>query len=123
MPDVRPHFEMLKVERIITLDIHSGDRELSDTFIWRTSASYQTLIALRKLADSAIRTWWWSPGYQGVSGTVLRSGAPPSARCSIRTITRWSARMPELNIKSINLLGASRQDRLIADDMLATGGT
>ena len=96
------HFcESLGVERIITLDIHS--REIENAFttchLENLHGSYQTLIALRKLIDFS------DPDLVVVSpdtGAVSRNS----------------------NIKSINLLGDVKgKTVLMADDMIATGGT
>ena len=89
--------ENLGVERIITLDIHS--REIENSFstchLENLHGSYQTLIALRKVIDLKERDY-----------SIVSKDAKNS------------------NIKSINLLGDVRgKTVLMADDMIATGGT
>ena len=122
--------EQLGVERIITLDIHS--REIENAFrtchLENLHGSYQTLIALRKVIDLA------DPDLVVVSpdtGAVSRNKfyaqglhRPLAMLYKERDYSIVSKDAKNSNIKSINLLGDVRgKTVLMADDMIATGGT
>lgn len=125
------HFcEGLGVNRIITLDIHS--REIENAFttchLENLHGSYQTLIALRKLIDFS------DPDIVVVSpdtGAVSRNKfyaqglhRPLAILYKERDYSVVSKDAKNSNIKSINLLGDVRgKTVLMADDMIATGGT
>lgn len=125
------HFcENLGVERIITLDIHS--REIENAFttchLENLHGSYQTLIALRKLIDFS------DPDLVVVSpdtGAVSRNKfyaqglhRPLAMLYKERDYSVVSRDAKNTNIKSINLLGDVKgKTVLMADDMIATGGT
>ncbi|HPB42488.1 MAG TPA: ribose-phosphate diphosphokinase [Sphaerochaeta sp.] len=123
-------FEMLKVERIITLDIHS--REIENSFghlhLENLHASYQTLIALRKLVDfSDPNLVVVAPDTGAISRNKFYAQAlhrPLAMLYKERDYSVVSKDARNSNIKSINLLGDVKgKTVLIADDMLATGGT
>ncbi|MGN0906905.1 MAG: ribose-phosphate diphosphokinase [Bullifex sp.] len=122
--------EELGVSRIITLDIHS--REIENAFstchLENLHGSYQTLIALRKVIDLA------DPDLVVVSpdtGAVSRNKfyaqglhRPLAMLYKERDYSIVSKDAKNSNIKSINLLGDVRgKTVLMADDMIATGGT
>ena len=122
--------EELGVARIITLDIHS--REIENSFstchLENLHASYQTLIALRRLIDFS------DPDLVVVSpdtGAVNRNKfyaqglhRPLAVLYKERDYSVVSKDAKHSNIKSINLLGdVAGKTVLMADDMLATGGT
>ena len=122
--------EELGVARIITLDIHS--REIENAFstchLENLHGSYQTLIALRKLIDFS------DPDLVVVSpdtGAVNRNKfyaqglhRPLAILYKERDYSVVSKDAKNTNIKSINLLGdVSGKTVLMADDMIATGGT
>ena len=122
--------ENLGVERIITLDIHS--REIENSFstchLENLHGSYQTLIALRKVIDLS------DPDLVVVSpdtGAVSRNKfyaqglhRPLAMLYKERDYSIVSKDAKNSNIKSINLLGDVRgKTVLMADDMIATGGT
>ncbi len=126
--------EMLGVERIITLDIHSGgeiENSFSKLHLENLHASYQVLIALRKIIDFS------DPDLVVVAppdtgGAISRNKfyaqalhRPPLAMLyKERDYSIVSRDAKHSNIKSINLLGDVKgKTVLIADDMLATGGT
>ncbi len=125
------HFcENLGVARIITLDIHS--REIENAFttchLENLHGSYQTLIALRKLIDFS------DPDIVVVSpdtGAVSRNKfyaqglhRPLAMLYKERDYSVVSKDAKHSNIKSINLLGDVKGKTVImADDMIATGGT
>ncbi len=125
------HFcEILGVARIITLDIHS--REIENAFttchLENLHGSYQTLIALRKLIDFS------DPDLVVVSpdtGAVSRNKfyaqglhRPLAMLYKERDYSVVSKDAKNSNIKSINLLGdVAGKTVLMADDMIATGGT
>ncbi len=125
------HFcEVLGVARIITLDIHS--REIENSFttchLENLHGSYQTLIALRKLIDFS------DPDIVVVSpdtGAVSRNKfyaqglhRPLAMLYKERDYSVVSKDAKNSNIKSINLLGdVAGKTVLMADDMIATGGT
>ena len=122
--------EELGVARIITLDIHS--REIENAFstchLENLHGSYQTLIALRKLIDFS------DPDLVVVSpdtGAVNRNKfyaqglhRPLAILYKEREYSVVSKDAKNTNIKSINLLGDVKgKTVLMADDMIATGGT
>ena len=122
--------EILGVARIITLDIHS--REIENAFttchLENLHGSYQTLIALRKLIDFS------DPDLVVVSpdtGAVSRNKfyaqglhRPLAMLYKERDYSVVSKDAKNSNIKSINLLGdVAGKTVLMADDMIATGGT
>ncbi len=122
--------EELGVARIITLDIHS--REIENSFstchLENLHGSYQTLIALRKLIDFS------DPDLVVVSpdtGAVNRNKfyaqglhRPLAILYKERDYSVVSKDAKNTNIKSINLLGdVSGKTVIMADDMIATGGT
>ena len=122
--------EELGVARIITLDIHS--REIENSFsschLENLHGSYQTLIALRRLIDFS------DPNLVVVSpdtGAVNRNKfyaqglhRPLAVLYKERDYSVVSKDAKHSNIKSINLLGdVEGKTVLMADDMIATGGT
>ena len=122
--------EDLGVERIVTLDIHS--REIENSFrtchLENLHGSYQTLIALRGLVDFS------DPDLVVVSpdtGAVSRNKfyaqglhRPLAMLYKERDYSIVSRDAKHTNIKSINLLGDVKgKTVLMADDMIATGGT
>lgn len=125
------HFcEVLGVDRVITLDIHS--REIENAFtschLENLHGSYQTLMALRKLIDFS------DPDIVVVSpdtGAVSRNKfyaqglhRPLAMLYKERDYSVVSKDAKNSNIKSINLLGDVKgKTVLMADDMIATGGT
>ncbi|MBR1938914.1 MAG: ribose-phosphate diphosphokinase [Spirochaetales bacterium] len=125
------HFvETLGVNRVITLDIHS--REIENAFttchIENLHGSYQTMIALRKIIDLS------DPNLVVVSpdaGAVNRNKfyaqglhRPLAMLYKERDYSVVSRDATHSNIKSINLLGDVKgKTVLMADDMIATGGT
>ena len=125
------HFcENLGVSRIITLDIHS--REIENAFttchLENLHGSYQTLMCLRKLIDFS------DPDLVVVSpdtGAVSRNKfyaqglhRPLAVLYKERDYSVVSKDAKHSNIKSINLLGDVKgKTVLMADDMIATGGT
>lgn len=122
--------EMLGVERIITLDIHSREIEnsFSNLHLENLHASYQTLIALHKLIDfSDPELVVVAPDTGAISRNKFYAQAlhrPLAMLYKERDYSIVSKDAKHSNIKSINLLGdVSGKTVLIADDMLATGGT
>ena len=122
--------EELGVARIITLDIHSREIEnaFSSCHLENLHGSYQTLIALRKLIDFS------DPDLVVVSpdtGAVNRNKfyaqglhRPLAILYKERDYSVVSKDAKNTNIKSINLLGDVKgKTVLMADDMIATGGT
>ncbi len=122
--------ESLGVERIITLDIHS--REIENAFstchLENLHGSYQTLMALRNLIDFS------DPDITVVApdtGAIQRNKfyaqalhRPLAVLYKERDYSVVSKDAKNTNIKSINLLGDVKgKTLLIADDMIATGGT
>lgn len=122
--------EQLGIERIITLDIHS--REIENAFstchLENLHGSYQTLMSLRKLVDFS------DPDLVVVSpdtGAISRNKfyaqglhRPLAMLYKERDYSIVSKDAKTSNIRSINLLGDVKgKTVLMADDMLATGGT
>lgn len=122
--------EELNVSRIITLDIHS--REIENAFstchLENLHGSYQTLIALRKLIDfSDPDLVVVSPDTGAVNRNKFYAQAlhrPLAMLYKERDYSVVSKDAKNSNIKSINLLGdVSGKTVIMADDMIATGGT
>ena len=122
--------EELGVARIITLDIHS--REIENAFstchLENLHGSYQTLIALRKLIDfSDSDLVVVSPDTGAVNRNKFYAQGlhrPLAILYKERDYSVVSKDAKNTNIKSINLLGdVSGKTVLMADDMIATGGT
>ena len=122
--------EGLGVERIITLDIHS--KEIENCFrtvhLENLHASYQFLVELRKIIDIS------DPDITVVSpdvGAVSRNKfyaqilhRPLAMLYKERDYSIVTTGAKNTNIKSINLLGdVNGKTVIIADDMLASGGT
>ncbi|HHT80325.1 MAG: ribose-phosphate diphosphokinase [Sphaerochaeta sp.] len=122
--------EMLRVDRIITLDIHSREIEncFSHLHLENLHGSYQTLIALHKIIDfSDPDLVVVSPDTGAVSRNKFYAQAlhrPLAMLYKERDYSIVSKDAKHSNIKSINLLGdVAGKTVLMADDMLATGGT
>jgi ribose-phosphate pyrophosphokinase len=122
--------EDLGVSRIITLDIHS--REIENSFrtchLENLHGSYQTLIALRKLIDfSDPDLVVVSPDTGAVSRNKFYAQSlhrPLAMLYKERDYSIVSKDAKNSNIKSIKLLGdVEGKTVLMADDMIATGGT
>jgi ribose-phosphate pyrophosphokinase len=122
--------EDLGVERIITLDIHS--REIENSFstlhLENLHGSYQTLIALHKLIDFKDPDLVVvAPDTGAISRNKFYAQAlhrPLAMLYKERDYSIVSKDAKHSNIKSINLLGdVHGKTVLIADDMIATGGT
>lgn len=122
--------EMLGVDRIITLDIHS--REIENSFtklhLENLHASYQTLIQLNKIIDiSDPEIVVVAPDTGAISRNKFYAQAlhrPLAMLYKERDYSLVSRDAKHTNIKSINLLGDVRgKTVLMADDMIATGGT
>ena len=122
--------EGLGVDRIITLDIHS--KEIENCFrtvhLENLHASYQFLVELRKIIDIS------DPDITVVSpdvGAVSRNKfyaqilhRPLAMLYKERDYSIVTTGAKNTNIKSINLLGdVNGKTVIIADDMLASGGT
>ena len=122
--------EGLGVERIITLDIHS--KEIENCFrtvhLENLHASYQFLVELKKIIDIS------DPDITVVSpdvGAVARNKfyaqilhRPLAMLYKERDYSIVTTGAKNTNIKSINLLGdVNGKTVIIADDMLASGGT
>lgn len=122
--------EMLGVERIITLDIHSREIEnsFSNLHLENLHGSYQTLIALHKLIDfSDPDLVVVAPDTGAISRNKFYAQSlhrPLAMLYKERDYSIVSKDAKHSNIKSINLLGdVHGKTVLIADDMIATGGT
>ena len=122
--------EELGVDRIITLDIHS--REIENAFstcrLENVHGSYQTLMALRRLIDfSDPDIVVVSPDTGAVNRNKFYAQAlhrPLAMLYKERDYSQVSTSAKNTNIKSINLLGDVKgKTVLMADDMIATGGT
>lgn len=122
--------EGLGVDRIITLDIHS--KEIENCFrklhLENLHASYQFLVELKKIIDIS------DPDITVVSpdvGAVSRNKfyaqilhRPLAMLYKERDYSIVTTGAKNTNIKSINLLGDVKDKTVImADDMLASGGT
>jgi ribose-phosphate pyrophosphokinase len=122
--------EMLDVERIITLDIHSREIEnsFSHTHLENLHGSYQTLIALSRLVDlSDPDIVVVSPDTGAISRNKFYAQSlhrPLAMLYKERDYSIVSTDANHTNIKSIVLLGDVKgKTVLMADDMIATGGT
>ena len=122
--------DMLDVERIITLDIHSREIENSfmKTHLENLHGSYQTLIALSRLIDlSDPDITVVSPDTGAISRNKFYAQAlhrPLAVLYKERDYSIVSTDANHTNIKKINLLGEVKgKTVLMADDMIATGGT
>lgn len=122
--------EALGVERIITLDLHSKEIEncFRTTHVENLHASYQVLVELKKIIDIS------DPDITIVApdtGAVARNKfyaqilhRPLAMLYKERDYSVVTTSAKNTNIKSINLLGSVKdQTVIIADDMLASGGT
>lgn len=122
--------ENLGVERIITLDLHCKEIENSFTSLHMENlhASYQILVELKKIVDIS------DPDITVVSpdtGAVARNKfyaqvlhRPLAMLYKERDYSIVTTGAKNTNIKSISLLGdVQGKTVLIADDMLASGGT
>ena len=122
--------ENLGVERIITLDLHCKEIENSFTTLHMENlhASYQILVELKKIIDIS------DPDITVVSpdtGAVARNkfyaqvlNRPLAMLYKERDYSIVTTGAKNSNIKSISLLGdVTNKTVLIADDMLASGGT
>lgn len=122
--------ENLGVERIITLDLHCKEIENSFTrlHLENLHASYQILVELKKIMDIS------DPDITVVSpdtGAVARNKfyaqvlhRPLAMLYKERDYSIVTTGTKNTNIKSISLLGdVTNKTVLIADDMLASGGT
>ena len=122
--------ENLGVERIITLDLHCKEIENSFTTLHMENlhASYQILVELKKIMDIS------DPNITVVSpdtGAVARNKfyaqvlhRPLAMLYKERDYSIVTTGAKNTNIKSISLLGDVKDKTvLIADDMLASGGT
>lgn len=123
-------FEGLGVDRVITLDIHS--REIENAFdkirLENLHASYQTMIQLHKIIDfSDPNIVVVAPDTGAVSRNKFYAQAlhrPLAMLYKERDYSVVSKDAKHSNIKSIQLLGDVKgKTVLIADDMIATGGT
>ena len=122
--------ENLGVERIITLDLHCKEIEnsFSTLHMENLHASYQILVELKKIMDIS------DPDITVVSpdtGAVARNKfyaqvlhRPLAMLYKERDYSIVTTGAKNTNIKSISLLGdVTNKTVLIADDMLASGGT
>ena len=122
--------ETLGIERIITLDIHSREIEncFRTTHLENLHASYQVLVELKKVIDIS------DPDITIVSpdtGAVSRNKfyaqllhRPLAMLYKERDYSVVTTDAKHNNIKSINLLGnVEGKIVIMADDMLASGGT
>ena len=122
--------DMLDVERIITLDIHSREIENSfmKTHLENLHGSYQTLIALSRLVDlNDPDIVVVSPDTGAISRNKFYAQSlhrPLAVLYKERDYSIVSTDANHTNIKNINLLGDVKgKTVLMADDMIATGGT
>lgn len=122
--------EALRIERIITLDIHCMEIEnsLVNTHLENLHASYQILVQLKKLIDLS------DPDITIVSpdtGAVARNKfyaqvlhRPLAVLYKERDYSKLTLDAKHSNIKSISLLGdVNNQTVIMADDMISSGGT
>ena len=123
-------FESLRVKRIITLDIHSKEIENACNFLHLENlhSTYQNIMKLRDVIDiKSGNVVVVSPD----SGAVGRNkfyattlNCPLAMLYKERDYSIVSRDSRHTNIKSIKLLGdVDGKDVIIADDMIATGGT
>lgn len=122
--------EYIGADRIITLDIHSSSIENSFTKInlENLHASYQILIELKKIVDlKDDDIVVVSPDTGAVDRNKFYAGnlkKPLALLYKERDYSRTSNSAQDSNIKGIKLLGdVQNKTVLMADDMLATGGT
>ena len=122
--------ETLGVERIITLDIHS--KEIENCFrkvhLENLHASYQFLVELKKIIDiSDPDITVVSPDVGAVSRNKFYAQVlhrPLAMLYKERDYSIVTTGAKNTNIKSINLLGdVNGKTVILADDMLASGGT
>ncbi len=122
--------ETLGIERIITLDIHS--KEIENCFrkvhLENLHASYQFLVELKKVMDiSDPDITVVSPDIGAVSRNKFYAQVlhrPLAMLYKERDYSIVTTGAKSTNIKSIKLLGDVRgKSVIIADDMLASGGT
>ena len=122
--------EGLGVERIITLDIHS--KEIENCFrkvhLENLHASYQFIVELKKIIDiSDPDITVVSPDVGAVSRNKFYAQVlhrPLAMLYKERDYSIVTTGAKNTNIKSINLLGdVSGKTVILADDMLASGGT
>ena len=122
--------EDMGVTRIITLDIHS--REIENAFsrlhLENLHASYECIGALDKVLDiSSNDLVVVSPDTGAVARNKFYANAlhcPLAMLYKERDYSKLSLDAKHSNIKSINLLGDVKDKHvIIADDMIATGGT
>jgi len=122
--------ERLGADRIITLDLHSSEIEncFRTTHLENLHASYQILMELRKLIDlSDPNLVVVSPDTGAVNRNKFYAEAlhrPLAMLYKERDYSIVTKSANSTNIKSINLLGDVKgKTVLIADDMVASGGT
>lgn len=122
--------ETLGVERIITLDIHS--KEIENCFrkvhLENLHASYQFIVELKKIIDiSDPDITVVSPDVGAVSRNKFYAQVlhrPLAMLYKERDYSIVTTGAKNTNIKSINLLGdVNGKTVILADDMLASGGT
>lgn len=122
--------ECIGVERIITLDIHS--KEIENSFrtahLENLHASYQILVELRKVIDicdpdiTIVSPDTGAVGRNKFFAQILHR--PLAMLYKERDYSIVTTGAKNTNIKSINLLGDVKGKTVImADDMLASGGT
>lgn len=122
--------ETMGIERIITLDIHSKEIEMSfrTAHLENLHASYQTLVELKKIIDicdpdiTIVSPDTGAVGRNKFYAQILHR--PLAMLYKERDYSVVTTGAKNSNIKSINLLGDVRgKTVIIADDMLASGGT
>lgn len=122
--------ETVGVERIITLDIHSKEIEnaFRTTHLENLHASYQILVELKKIIDicdpdiTIVSPDTGAVGRNKFYAQILHR--PLAMLYKERDYSVVTTGAKNTNIKSINLLGDVRgKTVIIADDMLASGGT
>ena len=122
--------ENLGVERIITLDIHSNEIEncFERLHLESLHASYQFIVELKKIIDiSDPDITVVSPDVGAVSRNKFYAQVlhrPLAMLYKERDYSIVTTGAKNTNIKSINLLGdVNGKTVILADDMLASGGT
>ena len=122
--------ETLGVERIITLDIHSNEIEncFERLHLESLHASYQFIVELKKIIDiSDPDITVVSPDVGAVSRNKFYAQVlhrPLAMLYKERDYSIVTTGAKNTNIKSINLLGdVNGKTVILADDMLASGGT
>lgn len=122
--------ETMGIERIITLDIHSKEIEMSfrTAHLENLHASYQTLVELKKIVDicdpdiTIVSPDTGAVGRNKFYAQILHR--PLAMLYKERDYSVVTTGAKNSNIKSINLLGdVHGKTVIIADDMLASGGT